>query len=344
MQKTTLADIAKSLGVSKTLVSLVLNGRGDEHGISSDTQAKVLKKAKELNYRPNPIVRGLRTGKSHTIGLIVTDISNIFMAKIARAIEDKVRKYGYHLIFCSSDEDTERENALIQMMQERQADGLIIMSAAKEPERIQQLLKEEYPFVLIDRFLDDTKTNYVGVDNFESSKQAVLHLLDEGYQKIAFLGITPKHISPIVDRERGYLDALKSRKIKLDHSLVCDIPFDDIKTSVYKELDQLCFPKKKIDAIFAANNSIAIACLQYFKEKKLNVPSDIALISYDDIDLFSFMTPPISAVAQPIQSIGEKAVDLLMKHIDAKKTKGQVLEHHEIKGELIVRESTRTQK
>jgi len=340
MQKTTLADIAKALGVSKTLVSLVLNGRGDEHGISADTPKRVLIKAKELNYRPNPIARGLRTGKSHTIGLIVTDISNIFMAKIARAIEDKVRKFGYHLIFCSSDEDTERENALIQMMQERQADGLIIMSAAKEPERIQELLKEDYPFVLIDRFLEDTKTNYVGVDNFESSKQAVLHLLDQGYENVAFLGITPKHLSPIVDRERGYLEALKIRNIKLNKKLACDIPFDNIKSAVYKELNELCFPEKKIDAIFAANNSIAIACLQFFKEKGLQLPTDVALISYDDIDLFSFTNPPVSAVAQPIQDIGEKAVDLLMQYINAKSSKGLELEHHEIKGQLIIREST----
>lgn len=340
MPKITLADIAQALGVSKTLVSLVLNGRGDQHGISAETQARVLQKAKELNYRPNPIARGLRTGKSNTIGLIVTDISNIFMAKIARAIEDKVRKYGYHLIFCSSDEDTERENTLIQMMQERQADGLIIMSAAKEPEKIQQLIKEGYPFVLIDRFLQDLQTNYVGVDNFESSKQAVLHLIDQGYQNIAFFGITPKHISPIVDRERGYIEALKSRKRKVNKKLICDIPFDNIKATVYKELDSLCLPEKKIDALFAANNSIAIACLQYFKDKGVKIPSDVALLSYDDIELFSFTNPPVSAVAQPIQDIGENAVDLLMQHIKNQHKKDFTPEHLEIKGKLMLRDST----
>lgn len=339
MRKVTLADIAKSLGVSKTLVSLVLNGRGDEHGINAETQERVRKKAKELNYRPNPIARGLRTGKSHTIGLIVTDISNIFMAKMARAIEDKVRKSGYNLVFCSSDEDPEREAALIEMLRERQVDGIILMTSAKDNSRIEELHKEGYPLVLIDRSLSDISTNYVGANNFEGARDAVLHLIDEGFENIGLLAITPKYISPIRDREEGYKEALKLKGHQLRAELVRDIPFDDIQQTVFKELDALCFPEKKIDAIFAANNSIAIACLQYFKARDLSIPEDLALISFDDIELFQFSNPPISAVAQPIQDIGEQAVALLMECL--KKPKGFENQQVELETELIIRTSSK---
>ena len=117
MKKTSLADIAKSLNVSKALVSIVLNGKGDAHGINEDTQKRVLAKAKELNYKPNAIARGLRTGKSNTLGLIVADISNAFYAKICRAIEEKAWKKGYHLMISSSEENPERESELIRVFQ-----------------------------------------------------------------------------------------------------------------------------------------------------------------------------------------------------------------------------------
>ena len=340
MAKTTLADIANALGVSKTLVSLVLNGRGDEHGINSDTQKRVIQKAKELNYRPNPIARGLRTGKSNTIGLIVTDISNIFMAKIARAIEDTVRSHKYHLIFCSSDEDPEREQSLIQMLQERQVDGLIVMTASKEKETIKQLMEEKLPLVLIDRHLDGIDANYVGVNNYEGAKQAVEHLISVGHQKIAMFTITPKHLSPILEREKGYREALKSNEISIDESLIRDIPHDKIKEVVYKELDDLCKPTPKIDALFVANNSMAIACLQYFNEFNIEIPKDLALISFDDIELFKFSNPPISAVAQPIHEIGEQAVEILFQQINTKDKSKYTTQQLELAGELIVREST----
>ncbi len=338
MRKVTLADIAQALGVSKTLVSLVLNGRGDEHGINAETQERVRKKAKELNYRPNPIARGLRTGKSHTIGLILTDISNIFMAKMARAIEDKVRQSGYNLVFCSSDEDPEREASLIEMLRERQVDGLILMTSSKDNTQVEALHKEGYPLVLIDRFLEEIATNYVGANNFEGARDAVLHLIDQGFQNIGLLAITPKHISPIKDREKGYAEALKSRGITLNPALVYEIPFDQIQPHVFKALDACLEGEDKAEAIFAVNNSIAIACLQYSKAKGLRIPEDFALISFDDIELFEFSNPPISAVAQPIKTIGEQAVSLLMQQLKTPKNFSN--QQHELKTELIIRASS----
>jgi len=203
LKKVSLNDIAKSLSVSKALVSFVLNGQGEEKGISSKTQERVRAKAKDLNYKPNFIARGLRLGKSHTIGLIVADISNKFYAKIAKRIEEVAAENNYHLIICSSDEDPVKELGLIEMLRERQVDGLIISTTQKDTTIFKQLKKEAFPFVLIDRNLPQLQTNYVGVENIKGAYLATQKLLTNNYQKIALLKISPFYLSTIKEREVG---------------------------------------------------------------------------------------------------------------------------------------------
>jgi len=316
-KKVSLSDIAKALGVSRTLVSMVLNDQGDLHGISPITQTKVKAKAKELNYKPNSIARGLRTGKTNTIGLIVTDISNSFYAKIARRIEDKASKMGYNLMFCSSDERVEREEELIQMLRGRQVDGLILATTFQDKKVLNDLLAEGYPFVLIDRHIPELEASCVVVDNYTSSKKAVQHLLDNGHQEIGLLTISPSHLSTIRDRERGYKDALSDNAVSLHKTNVCEIPFDDIHNKVGEELKRLLTKSNPITALYAVNNSIAKACLEHLAKMNLSIPKDVALLSYDDIDVFKFCSPPVSAVAQPINEIGDQAVALLLDMIKA---------------------------
>jgi len=139
LKKSSLSDIAKSLNVSPALVSIVLNNRGDEKGISLQTQKKVIEKARELRYKPNMLARGLRLGESKTIGLIVADISNVFYSKIAKSIEMIAAAHGYNLIFCSSDEDPEKEIALIEMLRERQVDGIIVSTSQQESRKKREI-------------------------------------------------------------------------------------------------------------------------------------------------------------------------------------------------------------
>lgn len=314
-KKIALIDIAQALGVSRTLVSMVLNGQGDQHGISPVTQAKVKAKAKELNYKPNSIARGLRTGKSNTIGLIVTDISNSFYATIARRIEENLRKLGYHLIFCSSDERPEREEELIQMLRGRQVDGLILATTFQETLVLEEMLKDEYPFVLIDREVSTLKTSSIVVDNYNSSKNAVEHLLTANHQEIGLLTISPSHLSTIKDREQGYKDALSRAKIPVKAANICEIPFDDIHRQVGLSLQKMLNRSKPITAIYAINNRIGKACLEHLSKMKVKVPQDIALLCYDDIDVFKFCG--VTAVAQPIEKIGDEAVRVLLDQINS---------------------------
>lgn len=338
-KKVSLSDIAKALGVSRTLVSMVLNDQGDLHGISPITQAKVKAKAKELNYKPNSIARGLRTGKSNTIGLIVTDISNSFYAKIARRIEDKASKLGYHLIFCSSDESVEREEELIQMLRGRQVDGLILATTFQDKSVLNDLLKEDYPFVLIDRHIPELAASYVVVDNYDSSMQAMEELIKNGHQEIGLLTISPSHLSTIRDRERGYKDVLRNHGIRVRKNNICEIPFDDIYNKVGEQLKKLLAKPNPVTALYAINNNIAKACLEHLTAMNLAIPKDVSLLSFDDIDVFKFCNPPVTAISQPLDEIGDQAVDILLEMIKMGSTQKLPSKQVVLPAKVIVRKS-----
>ncbi len=317
MKKASIQDIARSLKVSKSLVSFVLNGLGDEKGIKAETQHKVLIRARELNYIPNHIARGLRLGKSNTIGLIVADISNKFYAKIARRVEEVASERNYNVVFCSSDEDPEKERQLIGMLRERQVDGLLVSTTQKETRYFTQMKKERFPFVLIDRYLPKLKTNFVGVDNFAGAMKATEMLINHGFQNIALLKISPSYLSSVREREAGYREALKKNGIRYNGGLVKEVRYGSITEDTELSLKQLMDSDPPTDALFTINNSIAVACLESLSNMNLKIPDDIALLSFDDIELFRLIEPPVTAIAQPVEDIGERAVNILLDQIES---------------------------
>jgi LacI family transcriptional regulator len=331
-----LSDIAQALGVSKTLVSMVLNNKADENGISKITQKKVLKYAKAVNYKPNLMARGLRMGVTNTIGLVVSDIANPFYSKMARFIEDALAPENYHLVICSTDEDPEKEKRIIHLMREKQFDGIIVSSSQKTCNDFKQLLREDYPFVLIDRKIKNIKANYVGIDNFDSTYQAMQHLIKAGYKNIAAFAVSPFYVSSIKERTKGYLAAMKDAGFSCNGDLLVEIPFDKVKSSVKKKIISFTQPSSRIDAIFAINNNIAVACLESFRELKIKIPKDMAFIAFDDIDAFKITTPQVTAIDQPLEEICAHAVNILMQEIKKpKKAKKEVI----LKPVLIERES-----
>lgn len=340
MKKVTLEDIAKSLGVSKTLVSLIINNKAREHGISPDTVERVQKRVKEMNYMPNQAARGLRTGKSNLIGLIVADISNPFYAKISRAIEDLAWKNDYHIMVCSSDEDPEKELQLIRILKEKQqVEGLIVSPTQANNEVFRDLKKENFPFVLIDRYYPKFDTNLVVVDNLRSSTEAVKHLIDTGSKRIGMISLSPSHISSLSERVEGYKNALRDAGLKFDAALLEEVPFHDIRQSVREVMKKWLSGSAPVEAVFVANNHLAVACMEAVRDLGKKIPDDVRLISYDDVDLFRFSNPPVTAVSQPIEEIGTKSVELLLdilsNKIDRHSTRQVILPAH-----TIVRAST----
>ena len=319
MKRVSLADIAKSAGVSKSLVSLVMNDRGDSHGISKKTQKKVKAVADDLNYTPNTMARSLRTGKTDTIGLILADIGNPFYAKLARSIEDFAITKGYHLIFSSSDENAALEEQLIEMMRNRQVDGLIIASTLVENncQILQKLHAQKFPFVLIDRYIPDTNFSSVVSDNEKGTINLVQHLIDQDRKKIALFTITPSHLTSISDRISGYKKALLNNKISIDRDLIIEIPFDNV-SKLKDSFDLL--ERKKVDAIITLNNSLAHICLKTCQERGIRIPEDMAFSSFDDVVWFDLVNPGITGVRQPVEKMGEAAVQILMDKFKSNKT------------------------
>ena len=322
MKKASLKDIAESLGVSKALVSLVLNGKGDERGINKNTQEKVRIKAKELNYIPNQYARGLRIGRTNTIGVIVPDISNVFYGKLCKAIEREAYDKGYNLIISNTYEDVQKEKKLISDLINRNIDGLILASSFDSKNEIDGLRNDKFPLVLVDRVFDDFDVDSVSVSNAEGARKAVEFLYSKGVKHPVCFSLSPVYISSISERIQGYIGALKNP----DDAKLVQIPHDNIAGGVVTALAEL--KNEDYDGIFCVNNNIAKALL-----RELSIQgdplTDVQIISFDDIEIFDIVNPKISAIAQPIQEIGETAVKLLLERFaneDNHKTKGVVLD------------------
>lgn len=339
-KKKSIDNLAKSLGVSKTLVSLVLNGKGDQYGISKATQERVMQKINEINYRPNPIARGLRTGKSNVIGLVVADISNPFYSKITRIIESYALSKGYHLLVCSTDEIEEKEKDLIHfLIDSQQVSGLIVATTLTKKDIFSDLKNRNYPFVMIDRYISGLEADTVTVDNYNGAFKAVNQMIKTGYKKIAMLTISPSYINSLADREKGYKDALTKNGLKFDKKLFREISFNNIDSEISATVRELLSPPLKAEAIFTANNNLAVHCLDAIRDLGLRIPQDVALVSFDDVDVFRFSSPTITAVAQPVEEIGKQAVELLFKRMNQNDNKKYKVQNIVLPTELIIRKS-----
>jgi LacI family transcriptional regulator len=339
IRRVSIADIANSLGVSKTLVSLVINNKGNAHGISAETQKRVLEKVEELNYRPNVLARGFRTGKTNTIGLIVSDISNRFYSRIARRVEDYAWEHGYSVVICSTDENVEKEKQQIRLLRDRKVDGLIISSSQDNADMFNRLVEVEMPHVLIDRTFEGMKSPNISVDNFGGGQLAANHLIQQGITRIAMVSITPQHISTLKDRARGFVTALYDLNISIPSEWQIQVPFKEMDSVVAERLTNLYQFGNLPEAIFTLNNNLTSACLLNFRKLSVSIPKDIALIGFDDVLYFNFTQPSVTAIDQPIELIGEKAFDLLLKQIEKK----EILQKEQsivLPVDIVIRESS----
>lgn len=300
---------------------MVLNGKGNQYGISKKTQATVLDAIAKLNYSPNKFAKSLRTGKSYFIGLIVTDISNPFYSTIARSIEHVLFESEYNLMVCSSEENEEREKQLIEMMVNQQGvDGLIVASTFKNSEFYNQSRFSKIPIVFIDRVVPLYNGNYVVIDNYGGSLELMDHLIKKGCKKIACFAITPLHLSTIEDRLNGYRDAFSKNGLKKSDELIKPVDFDKINEDVEKGLTELLEEKGGVDAIFALNNHIAVAILKTLKKKGFEKLSKVEIACFDDIELFNLMDKKVISVSQPIEEIGKSSSTIILDLISGKQT------------------------
>lgn len=317
-KRVSLIDIAKSLGISKTVVSLVVNDKGDANGISKETQEKVRQKIKELNYRPNVLARGFRTGKTKTIGLIVSDISNRFYSRIARLIEDLAWNNGYSVVICSTDEKTEKEKKQLRLLVDRQVDGIIVSSSFDDASYYNSLVEEEFPLVLIDRMIEGAKSPSITVDNFGGAKLATRHLISQGISDVLLFATSPHYISSIHDRIHGFLSTMEESGIAVSPDNIIKIPAGLTEQTIRDVLQSRYQKGNMPQAIFTLNNISTAFVIQYLSKLSINIPDETALIGFDEAVYFSFHKPSISAIIQPVEKISEMAFKALIMQIENK--------------------------
>lgn len=339
MKKASLNDIALQLGVSKTLVSFVLNGKGKEYRIGEDICKKVLEVAKALNYTPNRIAQGLRTGRTNTIGLIIADIANPFFGILGREIEQEAARYGYRVIFCSSDENPEKSKQQIAMLQQSQVDGFIISPPMNSQEQIRSLVKGTIPFVLIDRYFPEIETNYIVVDNFDAAYRATNHLLALGRKKIANITVNMDLVN-MKERLEGYRQALRDASVEVDENLVKILPFSHDNKDVARAIKELVGKSgnKKIDAILFSTSKLGINGIESISALGLKIPEDIAIVSFDNPDAYKICTSPVTVINQPLKEIGKTAVQVLLNEIKHPENSTKI-QKITLKTDFIIRKS-----
>ncbi|PKQ65015.1 hypothetical protein BZG02_04035 [Labilibaculum filiforme] len=335
MKKVSIKDIAQHLNVSVSAVSLTLNGKGDEKRISKTTQKRIVEYAQEQNYRPNSFAKGLQKGKSEIIGLVVPNISDVFFSRIARRIEKQAEQAGYDVIFSSTGENIEKESKKIQSMLDRQVDGLIIASCQKNTSDILKLKQNNFPFVLIDRLYPEIETNYVGFDNVGGVSSAVNQLIQAGRKRIGFVTLS-MNLGTIRERLDSYLQTMKEHALPVENGFVHEMDYNNDEADMQNVIREMLKKPCNIEAIVFATHFLASEGLRQLKELNIRVPDDVAIVSYGEQKDFDLFEPAITAVNLPINEMGDKAVDILLRNM---KETNFSYEQLRLKTELVVRKS-----
>lgn len=336
IKKTSLKDIAQAVGVSTALVSYVLNNQ-KENRISKEVARKIRQVAQELNYQPNQIAKSLKTSKTRTLGLIVADIANPFSSSMARIVEDEADRQGYTVVFGSSDENPQKCQKLITTLLNRQVDGLLIAAPAGTESQIMALQKQTVPFVLIDRYFPSLKTSYLALDNYQSTYDAVRHLVDSGYQRIGLITLKTS-LFHITERTRGYQSALQKNGLPFQKSRVKELSGNNPTPDVAKAIQLLRTGQDPVDAIVFTTNSLTFWGLKAIKSQHINLPSELAVVGFDETDAYELFDTSITYIRQPLQEMGQLATKILLESLNPNTPITQT----NLKATLVIQASTQS--
>lgn len=337
MKRVSIKDIARQAGVVPSTVSFVLNGKAKEMRISDEVVNKIKLLVEQTGYEPNRTAVSLRTGRTKILGLIVEDISNVFFAKLAKIIEDEAYAIGYKILYCSTENNDEKGRELIKMLLHQQVEGFLITPSSGMDKEINRLVDQKKPVVLMDRYFPGLNIPYVLVDNYAGVKEGMEHLLNKGYKEIAFINVDINQVQ-MQERELAYRETMKALGKSDDELLILRLPYKLSPASAVETISKFIKNAKNMDAVFFATNYLGVYGLESIKNLKLSIPRDLAVICFDDHDIFRLYTPEITIIKQPIEEIATTAIRLLISEIE---NKHNVEEPHSFKKPyLIVRGST----
>ena len=334
-KQVTVKDIGRRLNLHFTTVSKALHDHPD---ISEQTKRTVISLAEELGYHPNSIAKNLKNQKTSTLGVIVPSIKNDFFSAVISGIEEVAYGRGFNTIVCQSNEDTGCEAIHARTLTSNRVAGVLVSVAETTTSgaHFRTLQNHGIPLVFFDRFCEDIEADKVVVDDHNGAAQAVNHLVQSGYKRIAHLA-GPVNTSIGSDRCRGYMDELRRNGIEIDPEMIVYGGFGE-KDGI-SAFRTLLSRDKMPDAIFAVNDPVAIGVYKETKRKKLKIPQDIAVVGFGNNTLSSYLDPPLTTVIQSPYKMGKIAAGMLLRRIDDEKGDMEP-EVEVIETKLILREST----
>lgn len=325
----TTKEIARICGVSRGTVDRALNGK---NRISPVTKERILSTAKQLGYRKDMLARGLVKGKTMYIGVVVFDIRNHYFSQLVNAIELQAQAKNYFVNITLHEKNRQKEYQLINSLVDHRVDGILICPVNKGQDFEKFLKSLSVPVVTIGNYISEEIPS-VGIDEKQAAKDAVSLLTAKGYRRILFI------CPPLADRESenvytheqrayGFLECAKQNR---------EIEMDVVGTWNFLEvIDRMLAEKKARTAIFCSGDIYALQILQYLKDKGVEVPKEVGVMGFDDIDMLDFITPSLATISNEIQEVGGAAVDLLWKYMNGQECEAHILvPHRVIEGESI---------
>ena len=330
----TIRDVARVAEVHPGTVSRALNER-TRALVNPDTAERVLRAAEQLGYRPNRIASGLKTSRSHTIGVLIPDITNPLFPPILRGIEDRLDEAGYTSLIVNTDNDPERERIDLEAMRARQVDGFISATARLDRELLAELAAAGTPLVLVNRSLEDGSVPAVTVDDRRGIALAVEHVASLGHKRIGHVA-GPQNLSTGHRRRLGFTEAMRAagldaseRQISFGASFTED---EGARASA-----ELLAAAPDVTAILAGNDLMAIGCFDTLERRGLSCPDDVSVVGFNDMPFVDRLRPPLTTVRVPQREIGKVAADLLLEQLSgADETATQIL----LEPTLMIRGST----
>lgn len=313
-----IGEVARHANVSKATVSRVLNG--DER-VGSAYRRSVLKAVEELGYRPNRLARQLRTQRTETIGIVVSDIENPHFSEMVRAVEDIAFGRGYRVLVCNTDETPEKQRAYLQQLAEERVLGVILSASDPADEQIGLLLDQGIPVVAFDRAVADPRVDIVIADNVSAARTATQLLIDAGHAEIAYIGGRDE-VETGAERLDGFTLAMRAAGLE-PRAVNGKFKVDGGHAAIAELYDAATPPS----ALVVGNNLMTVGALRALRERGLRVPADTALVAIDDPPWADLIDPPLTTIAQPVRAMAEDAMELLLDRVTGRRTAPRRIVH-----------------
>jgi LacI family transcriptional regulator, repressor for deo operon, udp, cdd, tsx, nupC, and nupG len=323
-------DIARAANVSHSTVSRALR---NSPLVNFETAEQIRKIARDANFRISAVARSLATGRTNTVGVVVTTIADPFAAEVVQGIEEAANARGYSVILANSGANPEREMKVVHSFEERRVDGILVTSSRVGNLYVPHLAEMKVPIVLINNQHPEEFVYSVMIDNVAASEEATRHLIQLGHRRIAYLGDRGGFQSES-ERCQGYKNALAAANLPCPPELVRQA--DSTPDGAMQVVDDLLALKQPPTALFCYNDISAVGALLAARRHGLDVPNDLSVMGFDDLPLASYLCPTLTTIRQPMREMGRQATGILFHLLDGGTTENS----RRVQGELIVREST----